>query len=168
MVKRALLSTHKIVPLAYPPSYFRFKTGNPNLGVFTGLVPYGKELLEGIDYVWIGRGKTPIKELLEKISSCGYGISLWGKKGNNYYGDPGKTKLYSACGLPVLMTDNTPYAKIIKETMAGVIVDYTKESVNKGVKELIFNHAFYKRNVKLTWKYINADILFGNKDFLGE
>lgn len=156
-----------IVPLAYPPSYFRCKQGDKRRAIFVGLDPYGLELFNGlmfdVDLTWLG-GKPliPLQELLDKISIGGFGVSLWKDKGNNYYGDPGKTKLYSACGLPVIMTDNTPYARIIKETMAGIVIKYDQEELRKAIKEMLFNYDFYKRNVKETWKFINADNLYAN------
>lgn len=167
----------KIVPLSYPPTFFHFvqprplKTQNRAIvGVYVGLETYGWELMEKIEGVkWLklgGKPYLPIEELLDKIAQGDFGISLWRDKGNNYYGDPGKTKLYSACGLPVIMTDNTPYAKIIKETMAGIVIKYDQEELRKAIKEMIFNYDFYKRNVKETWEYINADNLYANLKIL--
>ena len=156
---RAILS--KIIPLSYPLSYFRFNYGQKDKMAFVGLDPYGLELLDGIDYVWLGKDKfLPLGELLDKLSLCGIGFSIWEEKGNNYYGDPGKTKLYSACGLPVIMTDNTPYAEIIKETQAGLVIEYNKPAVEQAIKQIFNNYDFYKNNVQKTWKYINADEIF--------
>jgi len=150
--------THKIVPLAYPSAYFRFRSSvAQNRGIFIGLDPYGLELMEGIDYLWLGKGKMSLEELLDKTSQGGFGISLWKEKGNNYYGDPGKTKLYSACGLPVIMTNNTPYAKIIKETQAGLVINYSKIALRNAISEIVRHYNFYKNNVKKTWRYIDAD-----------
>lgn len=143
-----------IVPLSYPPSYFRFHQGNKKKVVFVGIEPYGLEL---IDVVWIKN--KPLDLLLWELSYSGIGISLWKDKGNNYYGDPGKTKLYSACGLPVIMTDNTPYAQVINETQAGLIVPYDKKAVREAIREIQENYEFFKGNVPKTWKYINADVL---------
>jgi len=154
-----------IVPLSYPPSYFRFHYGKKERIVFVGLDPYGLELLPfaDIEFIWLGKDKLlPLPDLLFELSCAGIGISLWQEKGNNYYGDPGKTKLYSACGLPVIMTNNTPYAKIIKETEAGIVIDYDKEQVKWAIKMILENYDFYKNNVKKTWEYINSDEVFKN------
>jgi len=149
------------VPLSYPPSYFRFGgIYYPNKLVFVGLNPYGLELLKNLDYTWLGNGKVPLEILLSDLSKYGIGISLWKDRGNNWYGDPGKTKLYSACGLPVIMTDNTPYAKIIKETHAGLVIDYNEDSLRYAIKKLLGNYSHYKNNVRKTWPYINADEVF--------
>lgn len=158
------LGESMILPLSYPPEYFRFqdkKEVMKNSIAYVGLDPYGIELLEGIDGIelkWLGKDKLlPLKELLDKLSRCGIGISMWKEKGNNYYGDPGKTKLYSACGLPVIMTDNTPYAKIINGTKAGLVIKYDGESLRKAIKNIVDNYSFYKDNVQKTWRYINTD-----------
>jgi len=160
----------KVIPLSYPPSYFKFnnKPVYKNTIVFVGLDPYGLELLpKNIDFVWLGKDKLlPLDELLDKLSNCGIGISLWKDKGNNYYGDPGKTKLYSACGLPVIMTGNTPYAMIIQETQAGLIIEYSEIDLENAIQEILHNYNFYKNNVRKTWKYINADEVFRNRNLL--
>jgi len=154
----------KIIPLSYPPHYFRYRSPvEPKKGVFLGLSPYGFELLGDISFEWLAKGKMPISELLDRLSTYGFGISLWKERGNNWYGDPGKTKLYSACGLPVIMTGNTPYAKIIKQTHAGIVIDYNQQSLRYAIKKITDNYSYYKNNVKKTWRYINADEVF--KDF---
>lgn len=141
---------HEIVPLSYPPDYFHFEKPIMYDCVFVGLVPYGVKLFPK-DTIW--EKDMP----LEKIARCRIGLALWEKKGNNYYGDPGKTKLYSACGIPVITTDNSPYAEIIRKTHAGIVVRYTKRDVQRAVRRILKNYQFYKSNVKKTWKYINAD-----------
>jgi len=148
----------EIVPLSYPPSYFNFVKPIWENPVYVGLVPYGKEIMPK-DTFYID-GKMPLQQMLNLIARCKIGISLWDKNGNNYYGDPGKTKLYSACGLPVIMTDNTPYADIIKRTGAGLVISYNKNAVKWAIKKILGNYAYYKKNVKKTWGYINADTIF--------
>ena len=154
----------KIVPLSYPPNYFRFRTDSEDKDeiAFVGLTDYGLELLpKDINFHWFGKDELlPTDELLDLLSLSGIGISMWEKDGNNWYGDPGKTKLYSACGLPVIMTANTPYAKVIKETHAGIVIDYSEESLRYAIKKILGNYNYYKNNVKRTWKYINADEVF--------
>lgn len=160
---------HTVVPLCYPKSYFMNEFPyKQDRAIFVGLQPYGLELLKGIDLVWLGKNKLlPIDELLATIAKGGFGVALWKGKGNHYYGDPGKTKLYSACGLPVITTGNTVYAHIIEKTGAGVIVDYNEESVKNGIEKLLDNYEYYKGNVPKTWKYINADDIFRNFELLG-
>jgi len=161
--QRAINYPHKIVPLSYPPSYFRMSgIYYPTKIIYVGLQPYGFELLKGLDYIWLGNGRLPLEVLLCELSMGGIGISMWGRKGNNYYGDPGKTKLYSACGIPVIMTDNTPYADIIKKTQAGIVIPYNRESLKWAIKKILGNYSYYKKNVKKTWEYIDADEIMRN------
>lgn len=155
----------KIVPLAYPHFYFSFKKKvKRDRIVFIGIDEYGLDLIDKKYEVIHPGGKPiiPLGEMLDIVSSSGIGISIWKNKYNNYYGDPGKTKLYSACGLPVIMTDNTPYADIIRETQAGIIVRYNKTSVNNAIKKILDNYSFYKNNVLKTWRYINAVDLYSD------
>ena len=154
----------KIVPLSYPPDYFRFKEHTKYKRIaYVGLAPYGLELLNDFPIYWLGQNKRlPLEELLENLSICGIGFSCWKDNGNNYYGDPGKTKLYSACGLPVIMTDNSPYADIIRKTNAGVVVPYTEATVKTAINLILQDYDYYKNNVKKTWEYINADEVFRN------
>lgn len=158
------MAESKIIPLSYPPEYFIFRKNESNKIAFVGLEPYGLELLhESYDFVWLGKDKLlPINELIEELSKCGIGLSLWEEDGNNYYGDPGKTKLYSACGLPVITTKNTAYAKIIEETQAGIVIGYTRTELSMAIDKIMSNYRFYKTNVLKTWEYINADSVFKN------
>lgn len=153
-----------LVPMAYPPHIFQIRGSfEQKRAIFVGCSPYGLELWNGtmpLPLVWLGKGcLLPQEELLEEIAKSAIGISLWKNKGNNYYGDPGKTKLYSACGIPVIMTDNTPYAKIIKGTKAGLVIPYGKTALKNAVIKILSNYKFYKNNVKKTWEYIDANII---------
>lgn len=150
------------VPLSYPPDYIRYVPGDKHKVVFVGIVPYGLELVD--NPVWLQ--DQPIEDLLRCLSECGIGISCWQRNGNNYYGDPGKTKLYSACGLPVIMTANSPYAEVIEKTQAGIVVRYDKQAVSKAIKKIQDNYEFYKGNVPKTWRYLNADTVFGHINVL--
>lgn len=154
-----------IVPLGYPPSYFKFSNDyDKSVLVFVGLVCYGIELfMNEMNFKWLGGDELlPIEELIEEISHCGIGVALWNGKGNAYYGDPGKTKLYLACGIPVITTNNTVFSKIIEQTQAGIVIGYNKEDFKEAVKELTKNYEFYKNNVSKTWRFISADVIFGN------
>jgi len=155
----------RIVPLSYPPNYFQFRDDvDKDRIAYVGLEPYGMELYKEIgSFIWFGgKERLPLKTLLYHLSRCGIGVSMWEKNGNNWYGDPGKTKLYSACGLPVIMTGNTPYAKVIKETHAGLVIDYSEKSLRWAIKKILGNYNHYKNNVRKTWRYINADEVFKN------
>lgn len=152
----------KIVPLSYPPDYFRWSYDIFNCGIFVGLVPYGKKIWPNKTRAEL-EGKIPLDKLLNRISEYSCGISVWEKDGNNYYGDPGKTKLYLACGIPVIMTKNTPFAHIVEETKAGIVLQrYSKRDAERAYRRIMNKYSFYKRNVRKTWRYINADKVFGS------
>ena len=152
----------RILPLCYPPDYFRFNTPlDKKLLVYVGLDGFGTELAKDYPgFVWLGKGKLPLDILLKNLSICGMGLAMWNTIGNNYYGDPGKTKLYSACGLPVIMTNNTLYSKVIEDTQACIIIPYDKVALKEAIKKMLNQYDFYKGNVKKTWRYINADEVF--------
>lgn len=61
-----------------------------------------------------------------------------------YFTDPGKPKFYMACGLPVVITNVPAIAKEIKIRKAGIVVDYTKESIAKALITLLSDDSLYK------------------------
>ena len=155
----------RILPLCYPPDYFRF---NPpemkELVVYVGLDGFGTELIsDQPNFLWLANGHLPLNLLLQNLSICGIGLAMWKTVGNNYYGDPGKSKLYSACGLPVIITNNTLYSKVIAETQAGIVIPYDRTALKEAIKKIADNYDFYKNNVKKTWRYINADEVYQEK-----
>lgn len=88
------------------------------------------------------------KEMLNIIASSAVGISLWNnvsdKVSNAYYGDPGKTKLYSVCGLPVIVSDFTVYSKTVAKYKAGIAIKYDKKALTNAINELFSNDSLYK------------------------
>ncbi|HLD21462.1 MAG TPA: glycosyltransferase [Patescibacteria group bacterium] len=60
------------------------------------------------------------------------------------YGDVMKIREYFARGLPVVTTAVPPISREIKKAPAGIIVDYTKESIAQGIIELLQNDTVYK------------------------
>ena len=155
----------RILPLCYSPDYFRFNPPEKrDLLVYVGLDGFGTELAKDLEnFIWLAKGDLPLNYMLQTLSTCGIGLAMWKTKGNNYYGDSGKSKLYSACGLPVIITDNTLYSQVIKETQAGLVIPYNKRALRKAVKKIAYNYDFYKKNVKKTWRYINADEVYQEK-----
>jgi glycosyltransferase involved in cell wall biosynthesis len=167
--KRGLVGKrHKVVPLGYAPHFFHYNKTDPHELVFVGLKPYGLSLLNrvwdripGLKLTIIGMtGLIPEKKMIEIISWGGIGISLWEKRGNAYYGDPGKTKLYSACGLPVIVSNFTTYSEVITMCKAGIAINFNEEELYKALKEIIERYPFYKRNVKDVWKFCDSRRIF--------
>jgi len=81
------------------------------------------------------------------------------------YTDPGKPKLYLACGLPVIITDVPASADLIDKAKAGIKVDYTPESIAQAIKRLLsddelFNN--YRDNAINLGKQFNTPDLIAN------
>lgn len=68
-----------------------------------------------------------------------------------YFADPGKIKNYLACGLPVLLTDVPPIAKILEEERCGIICSYDENDVADKIIHLMKNRKklhLYSRNAR--------------------
>lgn len=80
-----------------------------------------------------------------------------------YFADPLKPKLYLGCGLPVIITNVPPIAKVIKKNKAGLIMNYSKESFIKSAQGILkdFNtYANFRRAaVVLSEEYDTEKIL---------
>jgi glycosyltransferase involved in cell wall biosynthesis len=61
------------------------------------------------------------------------------------YCDPGKVKIYLACGLPVLMTDVPAVARELAEKGAGVIVGYSPDALAETVLRIFRDPEGYRR-----------------------
>jgi glycosyltransferase involved in cell wall biosynthesis len=109
-----------------------------------------------------------INEMLDLIATSAVGISVWDDKNNRilnaYYGDPGKTKLYSVCGLPVVTSDITVYAEVISQNNAGVAIKYDSRQLFLALKKILVqdeDYTHYKAEaVKVAGKYCNAKLIF--------
>lgn len=84
-----------------------------------------------------------------------------------YFADPGKIKNYLACGLPVLLTDVPPIAKILEKERCGVICSYNENDVADKIIHLMKNRKklhLYSRNARefaenFDWNKIFAEAL---------
>ena len=109
-----------------------------------------------------------VEQMLGIIASSAVGVSLWDdintKILNAYYGDPGKTKLYSVCGLPVVVSHITVYAQIIIQHQAGVAIRYNSNEFFKSLKTILLSDkdytAYKERAVFVGRKYCNAEEMF--------
>jgi glycosyltransferase involved in cell wall biosynthesis len=108
-----------------------------------------------------------VDDMLEIISSSHIGISLWDEKKNGlnfYYGDPGKTKLYSVCGLPVIVSNRTVYSQVVSDNHCGIAIDYEKAKLLNAIKSLLGDenkYRDYKSNaVKTAREYCSAEKIF--------
>jgi len=110
------------------------------------------------------------EKMLNVVASSAVGISLWNnvdnRASNAYYGDPGKTKLYSVCGLPVIVDNLTVYSEIVAKYKAGIAIDYNKEALIDAIKKLFSDdiaYNEYKNNaIAVANNYCNAQKIFSN------
>ena len=86
-------------------------------------------------------------KMLDIISSSAVGISLWDGMLNGlnfYFGDPGKTKLYSVCGLPVIVSSDTIYSQVIMRDKAGIAIKYNEDELVSALNTMLLNDDVYK------------------------
>jgi glycosyltransferase involved in cell wall biosynthesis len=79
-----------------------------------------------------------------------------------YFTDPGKPKLYLACGLPVVTTDVPAIARVIHSHQAGMIIDYTITSAQEKLLKLLMDDKLYskcRKNAILLSKRYNTNSL---------
>lgn len=109
-------------------------------------------------------------ELLDIVSSSAIGISCWDysvkTSFNSYFSDPGKTKLYSVCGLPVIVSKDTAYSKIVENNKAGIAINYKQEEFINAVSAILSEDKIYgefKANaVKTALNYCDSEKIFSN------
>lgn len=110
------------------------------------------------------------EEMLNIVASSAVGVSLWDNRNNKilnaHHGDPGKTKLYSVCGLPVIVSNFTVYSGIIQQSKAGVAIDYNLAAFINAVKELLLDdnrYLIYKDNaIKAGREYCSSENIFNS------
>ena len=81
------------------------------------------------------------------LTGCGLALATYPADDTTYkkYCDPGKVKIYLACGLPVLITDVPAVAREIEAKDAGVIVDQNPESLAETVCGIFADEKRYVR-----------------------
>ena len=68
-----------------------------------------------------------IGDVVALLAQCGVAIAPYNSSDANsftFYSDPGKVKVYLGCGLPVVLTDVPPIARVIAREGAGRIARY--------------------------------------------
>ncbi|MBT4484733.1 MAG: glycosyltransferase [Candidatus Latescibacteria bacterium] len=86
------------------------------------------------------------EEVYKLLTSCGLALATYPSEGSTYklYSDPGKVKIYLACGLPILITDVPPIAKTLQERGAGKIVEHNPMSLARAVNAIGMDYNGYK------------------------
>ena len=79
------------------------------------------------------------------VTHCGIGLATYEPGSRNFtqFTEPGKVKLYLACGLPVVITRVPEIARAIDEMGAGVVIEFDSDDLLKAVTKLAFDKHFY-------------------------
>ncbi|MFC1509510.1 glycosyltransferase, partial [Candidatus Omnitrophota bacterium] len=86
------------------------------------------------------------EDVYRVLTGCGLALATYPADDDTYkkYCDPGKVKIYLACGLPVLITDVPAVAREIESKGAGVIVEHDPERLAAAVCDIYENKARYE------------------------
>lgn len=78
------------------------------------------------------------REVYRILKGCGLAVATYPPDDNTYkrFCDPGKVKIYLACGLPVLITDVPAVALEIDAKEAGIIVEHSPSALADSVTAL--------------------------------
>ncbi len=99
------------------------------------------------------------REAYRVLGGCGLALATYPPDDNTYkrYCDPGKVKIYLACGLPTLITDVPAVAGEIQKRGAGRIVEYSPDSLAGEIIDIFRNPEEYalmrERAVALAAEY---------------
>ncbi|MBA7482106.1 hypothetical protein ES707_17587 [subsurface metagenome] len=121
--------------------------------VFAGNGELRKELEERADKLGLSAhvSFTGFLETDEEVygilTVCGLAVATYPPDDSTYkrYCDPGKVKIYLACGLPVLITDVPAVAREIDRRNAGIIVEYDPSDLADAVCGLFADEQGYER-----------------------
>lgn len=86
------------------------------------------------------------EEVYDILTGCGLALATYKPTEGSYklYSDPGKVKIYLACGLPILITDVPPVAHEIAERNAGVIVSWNPAALAETIGAIIGDRVRYE------------------------
>jgi len=91
-----------------------------------------------------------------KLMECGIALALY-KKGDGDYSqftDPGKPKVYLACGLPIVIGNVPEIAEVIEENKAGKSINFDKDELRNAIDIIIQNHKTFRANaIKLSHEF---------------
>jgi glycosyltransferase involved in cell wall biosynthesis len=89
-------------------------------------------------------------ELEQRLSRCTFGLALYSPELDDFsrYADPGKPKVYLACGLPVIIVDVPAVAGEIAEAGAGLCISYDRGALSDAVATLIDDLDAFRANAR--------------------
>ncbi len=87
------------------------------------------------------------KEVDKLLQECRVGIApyLLSKNSFKYYTDPGKIKTYLGAGLPIVMSDISNIAKVIRDRKAGIIINDKIDEIAQAVNSIFSNVREYDK-----------------------
>lgn len=98
-------------------------------------------------------------DLCEILSKASIGLAPFVPNPDSlsFYSDPSKVKLYLVSGLPVITTNVTTIAPLIKKTKAGKVIKYNQKNLYQAIDEMLSDkkkYNFYKNAaLKLSEKF---------------
>lgn len=138
-----------------------------------GSGPYGDALKSkvrslGLEKHVVFEGYMPSHADVEKrVSEAALALAMYNKEKDtfSYYADPGKVKVYLACGVPVLITDIPFIARQVEREECGFVIEYDKDRIVKVVKKFLEHPdkvKMYKTNAmrfakKFDWPLVVRD-----------
>jgi glycosyltransferase involved in cell wall biosynthesis len=87
------------------------------------------------------------REVDKLLQECKVGIApyLLSKNSFKYYTDPGKIKTYLGAGLPIVMSDISNIAKVIRDRKAGIIINDKIDEIAQAVNSIFSNVREYDK-----------------------
>ena len=119
--------------------------------VIVGSGPLEEELKSRCDDLGIGEATKFLgfvsdhREVEKILCKSALGIAIYEPTYDNftYYADPGKVKIYAACGLPLIITDVPEIARELTSCRAGIVVEYDARSVADTIASVLLNDDDY-------------------------
>lgn len=105
------------------------------------------------------------KKIVKILTKCSIGLAPYAPIPGSisYRSDPGKIKLYLACGLPVITTKIATSHNVITANKAGIVIDFDEQDLAKAIYQVLKNKERYgtyrKRAISLSKRYDSDRIL---------
>ncbi|MBI2028461.1 MAG: glycosyltransferase [Candidatus Levybacteria bacterium] len=85
------------------------------------------------------------RKIEDILTKCGIGLAPYKPDPSSYtyFASPIKPKIYLGCGLPVIITNVPSFAQEIDKHKAGIIINYSRESLIKAIKIILKSSKTY-------------------------
>lgn len=87
-------------------------------------------------------------EVMDLLKNCGVALAPYYPEDRNnfsYYADAGKLKSYLGCGLPIVVTDVPPFAKVLAKKGAGLIAKYDASDFAEKIARIIRRQSAFRK-----------------------